>query len=439
VGLWDSGNVPGASIHATGRIIGVYNFQNVKYDAYGVYTNKPGTAAYRAPGAPQGSYASEANLNRCADAIGMDPVQFRLRNMVEDGQKRVNDRNPLRRVAFKETLRSVADLADWEGRATGPNEGWGVAVGEWTNGAGPGSAVCSLGEDGMLKVFSGAMDITGTDTGMAQIAAEVVGVPFEAVRVVRGDTDSAPYATGSGGSVVLFSMGNAVKRAAEDLREKMLALAARHLEADRESLEQVHARNDQGRVVGRIQVKGDAENSVSLAELGQVALRTTGGPLVGTGTFASEPSHPVISAQIVKMRVDPDTGVMEALELHQSLDVGFAVNPYEVEGQMEGGAVQGLSWGWMEEMQIRDGRNVNNHLSDYRLPTPMDTPLIKNAYVEVPSENGPFGVKGIGEPVIVPTPAAVHAAVHDATGVWSNDLPLTPERIYFALHPQQEK
>jgi xanthine dehydrogenase molybdenum-binding subunit len=434
VGLWDSGHVPGASIHATGRIIGVYNFQNIKYDAYGVYTNKPGTAAYRAPGAPQGSYASEANLNRCADAIGMDPVRFRLQNMVEDGERRVNDRNPLQRVAFKQTLQAVADLAGWSERSKDPNEGWGVAVGEWTNGAGPGSAICSLGEDGTLKVFSGAMDITGTDTGMAQIAAEVVGIPYESVRVVRGDTDSAPYATGSGGSVVLFSMGNAVKRAAEDLREKLLALACRHLETDRENLEQVTTANDQGRMVSRLQVRGDGENSVSLAELGQIALRTTGGPLVGTGTFASEPSHPVISAQIVKVRVDPDTGVMEALELHQALDVGFAVNPYEVEGQMEGGAVQGLAWGWMEEMQLQDGRNRNTHLSDYRLPTPMDTPVIKSRYIEVPSENGPFGVKGIGEPVIIPTPPALHAAVHDATGAWINDLPLTPERIYFALH-----
>lgn len=434
VGLWDSGNVPGASIHATGRIIGVYSFENIKYDAYGIYTNKPGTAAYRAPGAPQGSYASEANLNRCAEAIAMDPVELRLKNMVEDGEKRVNDRNPLKRVAFKETLRAVAELSGWNHRTKNENEGWGVAVGEWTNGAGPGSAICSLGEDGTLKVFSGAMDITGTDTGMGQIAAEVVGVPFEAVRVVRGDTDSAPYATGSGGSVVLFSMGNAVKRAAEDLRRKMLDLAAKHLEADLDDLEQVVERNEDGRPAGRIRVRGDDENSVSLAELGQVALRTTGGPLVGTGTFASEPSHPVISAQVVKMRVEPDTGVLEALELHQALDVGFAVNPYEVEGQMEGGAVQGLAWGWMEEMQISEGRNRNTHLSDYRLPTPMDTPIIKNRYIEVPSENGPFGVKGIGEPVIVPTLAAVQAAVYDATGVWINDLPLTPERVYFALH-----
>ena len=127
VGLWDCGNVPGASIHATGRIIGVYGFENVRFDAYGIYTNKPGTAAYRAPGAPQGSFASEANLNECAAAIGMDPIEFRLKNMVEDGQKRVNDRAPLRRVAFKETLRSVAEAAGWKNREAGPNEGWGVS------------------------------------------------------------------------------------------------------------------------------------------------------------------------------------------------------------------------------------------------------------------------------------------------------------------------
>ncbi len=435
VGLWDCGCVPGASIHATSRIIGVYDFKNIKYDAYGIHTNKPGTSAYRAPGAPQGSYASEANLNQCAAQIGMDPVQFRLMHMVEDGEQRVNDRKPLTRVAFKETLEAAAELAGWANRSSAVNEGWGVAVGEWTNGAGPGSAVCSLGEDGMLKVFSGAMDITGTDTGFAQIAAEVMGMPFDTVRVIRGDTDSAPFATGSGGSVVLFSMGNAVKRAAESLREKTLALASQHLETPIADLEQVNETNEQGRVIARIRKRGDPETSASLAELGQMALRTTGGPLVGTGTFASEPSHPVIAAHIVKVRVDPDTGVLEPLELHAALDVGFAVNPYEVEGQMEGGAVQGLAWGWMEEMQIQGGRNVNNHLSDYRLPTSMDTPIIRCKYIEVPSENGPFGVKGIGEPVIVPTPAAFHAAVQDATGVWIHDLPLTPERVYFALHP----
>jgi xanthine dehydrogenase molybdenum-binding subunit len=430
--LWDSGAEPGASIHATGRIMGVYKCPNIKVDAFGVYTNKPGTTAYRAPGAPQGSYASEAQLDRIAAELGIDPVDLRLKNMVEDGDKRASDRRPLERVAFKETLRQVAESVDWWNRKKEPNQGWGVAVGEWTNGAGPGSAVLSLQEDGTVRVFSGAMDISGTDTGMAQIAAEVLGVPYEDVRVIRGDTDSAPYATGSGGSVVLFSMGNAVKRGAEALRDRMLDLAAQHLETDRSSLEiadrAVHVRNDPERAA-------TGTNSVTLTELAQISLRTTGGPLVSTGTFASEPSHPVISAQIVKVEVDPETGRMEVLKLAGSLDVGRAVNPYEVEGQMEGGAIQGLSWAWMEEMQFQNGRMLNTHLSDYRIPTTMDAPEITSQYIEVESKHGPFGVKGIGEPPIVPTPAALHAAVADATGVRVNTLPLTPERIFTALHP----
>ncbi|HET9482159.1 MAG TPA: xanthine dehydrogenase family protein molybdopterin-binding subunit, partial [Candidatus Polarisedimenticolia bacterium] len=341
--LWDAGTEPGASIHATGRILGVYKFPNIKVDAYAVYTNKPGTTAYRAPGAPQGSYASEAQLDRIAAELGIDPVDLRLKNMAEDGDKRVTDRRPLSRVAFKETLRKVAESVDWWNRKKEPNQGWGVAVGEWTNGAGPGSVVVSLQEDGSVHVFNGSMDISGTDTGMAQITAEVLGVPYEDVYIIRGDTDSSPYATGSGGSVVLFSMGNAAKRGAEALRDRILNLAADHLEADRDSLE----------IADRaVRVKGDPGRSATLTELAQMSLRTTGGPLVGTGTFASQPSHPVISAQIVKVQVDPDTGRLEVLQLAGSLDVGRAINPYEVEGQMEGGAIQGLSWGWMEEMQF---------------------------------------------------------------------------------------
>jgi CO/xanthine dehydrogenase Mo-binding subunit len=261
---------------------------------------------------------------------------------------------------------------------------------------------------------------------MGQIAAEVLGMPWEDVRVIRGDTDSVPYATGSGGSVVLYSMGNAVKRAAETLRERILNLAAQHLEAKVEDL--VIANK-------KVSVKGDPEKSVTLTELGQMSLRTTGGPLVATGTFASEPSHPVIAAQIVNVQVDPDTGRMEVLKLAGSLDVGTAVNPFEVEGQMEGGAIQGLSWGWMEEIQYLDNRVANTHLSDYRIPTTMDAPEMITRYVEVPSANGPFGVKGIGEPPICPTPAALQAAVADATGVQIHDLPLTPERIWRSLHP----
>lgn len=434
VGLWDCGHVPGASIGATGRISGVYSCQNIKYDAYAIHTNQPGTTAYRAPGAPQASYASESNLNAAAKAIGMDPIEFRLFNMVENGEQRVGDGKPLTHIAFKETLEAVAKDAGWNERTKGENEGWGVAVGEWTHGAGPGTAICSLGDDGILTVFSGTMDISGTDTGMAQIAAEVCHVPYENVKVVRGDTDSSPYATGSGGSVVLYSMGNATKRAAEALKDRIWKTAAEQLECDVDEVESVWEKDDAGQVTARLQLKGSPDDSVTYAEVAQMAMRTTGGPLVGSGTFASQPSHPVIGAQIVKVKVDPDTGVMEVPLLYGSVDCGKAINPAEVEGQMEGGALQGLSWAWMEEMQIQGGINRNTHLSDYRLPTSMDGPEIHSVLVEEPSAFGPFGVKGIGEPVIIPTLAALQNAVEDATGAHITDLPLTPERIYFALH-----
>src|SRR5207247_8659075 len=144
----------------------------------------------------------------------------------------------------------------------------------------------------------------------------------------------------------------------------------------------------------KARVKHDPERAVTRTDLAQVSLRTTGGPLVATGTFASESSHPVIAAQIVHVQVDPDTGRLEVLKLAGSLDVGRAINPYEVEGQMEGGAIQGLSWAWMEEMQFSEGRMLNTHLSAYRIPTTMDAPPLTTRYVEVESERGPFGIKG---------------------------------------------
>ncbi len=422
--LWDTGCVPGASIYATGRIAGVYRIPNIKWDAYAVYTHEPGTAAYRAPGAPQGTFASETQLNRIAAELGIDPVDLRLKNMLEEGEPRPGQQHPLTHIAFKETLKAVAEKADWWNRKKGPNQGWGVAIGEWHHGAGPASAVVTLQEDGTVHILSGIVDMTGTDTGMAQIAAEVLGVDFEDVRVIHGDTDSVPYATGSGGSVVLFSIGNAVKRGAEIVRRKVLELAAQQLECNPDHLV---IKNK------RVQHRDNPDLSMSLAEVGQLSLRTTGGPIVGVGTFANERTQPVISAQIVKVEVDPETGRLEVLELYGSLDCGRAINPLEVEGQMEGGLVQGLAWGWMEELKYQQGRLLNPDLLDYMLPGPSDVPTIHSVIVEKESSHGAFGMKGIGEPPITPTPAALASAVADATGVWINELPLTPERVFFAL------
>ncbi len=269
------------------------------------------------------------------------------------------------------------------------------------------------------------MDITGTDTAMAQIAAEVLGLPYDRVSVIRGDTNSAPYTTGSGGSVVTFSVGNAVKRAAEDARNRVLELAAKQLEARVEDLVLAD---------GKVSVRGGGKDALTLAEVAQASLSTTGGPIVGKGSFAREPSHTVISAQIAEVEVDPGTGQVKLLRLAGALDCGTAINPVQVAGQMEGGAVQGASWGLMEQTKYSPRRgNLNPHLLDYQIPTALDVPTLESVLVEKPSAHGPFGVKGVGEPPITPTLAAIANAVYDAVGVRINDMPLTPERVLFAL------
>ena len=419
--LWDVGVGSGAS-GATGRIKGVYNIPYLKWDGFEVNTNKPAPGAYRAPGGPQASFASEAQLNKIASELGIDPVEFRLKNMTEGDQ-----------VDFKGTLKACADKIGWWDREkdTAENEGWGIACGEWTNGAGPGAALVSVHEDGSVHVFSGLMDITGSDSAMAVIAAEILTTPYDTVTVIRGDTDSAPYATPSGGSVVTFSMGNAVQRAAEDAKARLFQLASEELELPINQLELRDA---------KVIDSEDADNNMSLAELAQLALHTTGGPITGRGSFSSQPSAATIAAQATKLRVDPETGQIEILKYVGALDVGKALHILGVEGQMEGGALQGLSWGIMEQMQYDDkGRMWNPTLLDYRIPTAMDVPYIESVIVEVPTDNGPFGAKGVGEPPISPGIATIQEAVADATGVRINEAPFTPERVAMAVSSNQSK
>lgn len=413
--LWDTG-VGAGGCGSTRRIMGVYNIPHVKWDAYDIHTNKPAPGAYRAPGAPQATFASECQLNKIADELGIDPVELRMRNLKEGPE-----------VDFKGVLKAVADKAGWWMRAseTEPNQGWGVAIGEWTNGAGPGAAVVSIHEDGSVNVFSGLMDITGSDTAMAIITAETLCVEYDQVRVTRGDTDSAPYATGSGGSVVTFSMGNAVLRAAEDARRRTLAVAAEMLDAPAERLVLKGA---------RITDPEQPDSALTLSEVARFSLRSTGGPIIGHGAFAAQPSAATIAAQIAKVEVNPDTGQTHILKYVGSLDCGRAIHAMGVEGQMEGAAVQGLSWGVMEQMQYGpDGRNANPNLLDYRIPTTMDVPYVESVICETPSNNGPFGCKGVGEPPIAPGVAVMAHAIHGATGVWAHEAPITPERLAMAI------
>ena len=423
--FWDSGSVSGASIGSTIRLRGVYKFPHLKVDAYGVYTNKSGTAAYRAPGTPQVAFAGESQLDDIARKLNLDPVEFRLKNMrVEGDPVPAGPNEP--KVGYKETLQAVADAVDWKNRTTGPNQGWGVAIGDWTNGCGPGGMFVSIHEDGSARIFHGSMDITGTDTALAQIVAEILTLSYEEVAITRGDTDSAPYATGSGGSVVTFTMGNTAKLAAEDTRRRLLELAAERLNTNVESLEL-----KDGKVST---IEADPPKSIGFGELAAYSLSTTGGPIVGKGSFARKPSTPALAAQIAKVEIDPETGRIKVLKMAASQDVGFAINPMAVEGQIEGGAVQGYAWATMEEMQYNEAGNVNPGFVDYRVPTTADLPTVESVIVEVEAPDGPFGAKGVGEPPITPTLATMANAVADAVGIRITELPMKPEKVVDALH-----
>ncbi len=423
--FWDSGSISGASIGSTIRLRGVYKFPHLRVDAYGVYTNKSGTAAYRAPGTPQVAFAGESQLDEIARRLNLDPVEFRLKNMrVEGDPVPAGAKEP--KVGYKETLQAVADAVDWKNRTKGPNQGWGVAIGDWTNGCGPGGMYVSIHEDGSARIFHGSIDITGTDTALAQIVAEVLTLPYDEVTITRGDTDSAPYATGSGGSVVTFTMGNTAKLAAEDTRQRLLELAAERLNMSIDDLEL-----KDGKVST---VVGDPPKSIGFGELAAYSLSTTGGPIIGKGSFARKPSTPALAAQIAKVEVDPDTGRIKVLKMASSQDVGFAINPMAVEGQIEGGTVQGYAWATMEEMQYNENGNVNPGFVDYRVPTTADLPTVESVIVEVESPHGPFGAKGVGEPPITPTLATMANAVADAVDVRITELPMKPEKVVETLH-----
>jgi CO/xanthine dehydrogenase Mo-binding subunit len=308
-----------------------------------------------------------------------------------------------------------------------PGEGIGASVGWWPGGYEPAAAVCRLDSDGRLTVITGAADMTGVESGFATIAAEAFGVDVARVRVVNADTSSAPYAGTSGGSKVTYTVGRAVERAAAEAREQMLAVAAEELEIAPDDLEVVN---------GNVQPRGVPGKAMAIEELAGKILQFGGPhpPVEGHGRV-SLPAAPQAAAHLSHVRVDPDTGAVTLLRHVIAQDVGRALNPALVEGQMRGGTTQGLGWAVFEEL-VHDehGQVSTGTLVDYAIPTAFVTPPIDTEIVEVPAPEGPFGAKGVGEAPVVGVPAAVANAVAMATGgVRMQRLPMTPERVWRAL------
>jgi CO/xanthine dehydrogenase Mo-binding subunit len=428
--IYDSGAFPGAPVMPGSLLVGgSYKCPNLEIQGIEVLTNKVSVGALRAPGAHNATFAIESHMDMMAAELGLDPLQVRLKNAVAEGDP-LPSGQPYPAIGLRECLDAIGDSEIWRERAETrkrPNRGVGLAAGGWMGGLQPASALVGLNSDGTIDVTVGCADITGVNTTFAQIAAEVLNVPLSMVGVTTGDTKTAPYAGMSAGSKTTYTVGRAVKAAAEDARRQILEIAADRLECASDDLELAD---------GEVRVKGSADRSLPFRRLAKLStdFAAPHAAVVGRGTITARKWAPGFSVVAVELEVDPDTGQVTLLRSAIAQDAGFAINPLSVSGQMQGGASQGLGIGLSEEMlHDGNGRLLNANLLDYRLPTTRDLPPIEAIIVEVPSEEGPFGARIVGEPSIVPGAAAVTNAIADAVGARLCAVPATPERVLRAL------
>ena len=438
--ILDTGAFSGTVLAVSAVFLGsMYRWPAFDIRGYEVLTHKPSVAAYRAPAAPQTIFAIESQMEQMARTLGLDPVEFRMRHLIQEGDPMVNGQ-PWQSNGAREVLRRLGDHPLWQGRAAWMAEGGangrtrrgvGLALGGWLGGLQPTSATVRLNPDGSLSVLTGQVDIAGTNIALAQIAASAYGVDFDQVRITTGDTDSAPVTGLSAGSKTVYTVGTAVLQAAEDARRQTLEIAANELEVSIHDLEIVD---------GRVAVRGMPDRGMTLAQIGKKGnlYMSKTPPVLGVSRPAFSQQAPGFAGQLARIEVDPDTGEVTLHDFVVVQDVGRAINPLGVEGQMQGGAVQSLGMALTEGLAFDDsGRLTNPSLLDYRKLTAADLPDIETIIVEVPSPSGPFGARGVGEPPIIPAPAAIANAIDDATGVRITELPLSPERIAlgFAARP----
>lgn len=408
-----------------------YEIDHFLIEGFDVLVNKPKVAAYRAPGAPQSVYATECAIDEIARELGMDPIDIRLKNAVKEGSEATYGPK-FRAIGLVECLEAAKQHPNYQVKL-GENEGRGVAAGFWFNAGMQSSAQVHVNENGTVTVVEGNPDIGGSRASMALMCAEELGVPYESIHVVVGDTESAGYSNGTGGSRVTFATGMAVIEAARDVKRQLCARAAMTWNVEEDQVEW-----EDGRAVPKPGVNVEAE-PLTLAQIATGAPRT-GGPISGRASLTARGPGPGFSVNFTDVRVDRETGKVDVLRFTAIQDAGKAVHPDFVEGQLQGGAVQGLGWALNEEyIWDEQGTMENAGFLDYRIPVASDMPMIDTQIVEVPNPTHPYGVRGVGETPIVAPLAATANAVADATGVRITDLPLSPPRVLAALDAAKEK
>ena len=402
-----------------------YDIQNQRTVGYDVVSNRPKAAAYRAPGAPISAYAVESTMDIAAKTIGMDPLEFRLKNAATPGTQMVYGPK-LAHGGYVETVQALLDHPDYRA-PLGPNQGRGSASGFWFNGAGDSGANVAVNADGTVTIATGSPDIGGTRASMALMAAETLGIDYDLIQSNVVDTETVPYCHVTGGSRVTYATGLAVINACEQIIDDLRARAALMWDVDVDAVvwEDGQAKPASSNV-------GDFE-PLTLKDIAS-KFSATGGPIGATGTVNAGGQAPGFSTQFCDVEVDPETGRVEILRFVIAQDAGRAIHPSYVEGQMQGGVVQGIGWALNEEyIYDEHGRLSNPGFLDYRVPVASDVPMIEPIVVEVPNPNHPYGVKGVGEVSICPPMAAIANAVADAIGRRMQDLPMSPPKVLEAL------
>ena len=428
--LWmafEAGAYPGSPIGGgTLCATGPYNIANLLVDGYDVVCNKQKVQAYRAPGQPQGAFAVEPVIDELAEKLGIDPIEFRLMNVSKEGDRMPNG-VPHPHFGIKEMEEAMRAHPHYKTSLTGPNQGRGVAVGYRWQGGQASSATITVNNDGTINLVTGSVDIGGSRTAVAMQAAEILGIKAEDVSPTVVDTDTIGWTGVTGGSRTAFDTGLAAIQASEEIIRLMKARAAITWEMKEEDVSFDHGTFLCART----------EDTISFKDLSARLMRT-GGPVTCSVSAASPGSGPIIAGNLVDVEVDPETGKVDILRFTAFMDVGTAIHPAYVEGQIQGGTVQGIGWALNESYFYDDeGSMLNSSFLDYRMPTSLDVPMIETVMIEVPNPKHTFGVRGVGEAPIIPPLPALANAISDAIGVRMLDLPMTPDVILTALESKE--
>lgn len=430
--LVDAGAFPTGWImtNITANLRDNYRFEAWHLRGREVVTNKASVSSYRAPGAPNAHFAMESQVDEIARALDRDPLQIRLQNVIQEGDMR-STKEPQDRIGANEVLAAVARHPAWTTDIPVTKakllQGRGMSLGSYTGGGGPASAVVFLDAGGKFRFVVGTVDLTGSYTSLSQIAAEALGVSVERIVMTKGSPDHAPFAPMSAGSQTIYAMGAAVLEASCNIRDILIGHVAKDFEVRQSAL----ALDDDGVYV--VSQPSKRHSFSTLYELGTEWFAEYG-PIVGVGSAAQRQRAPGFAACIAEVNIEPKTGKISLTRLTMFQDVGKAINPLLIEGQMQGAAAQSASMALWEELAYDEAGQVRNRsLLDYRMPTAADMPFIETVILEAAGGDGPFGAKLVGEPPMTVPISAVANAVAAAIDRRVCDLPITPERVWRAL------